>query len=49
MDMNEIVPNRIRPSEVAVMTRQLSTLVGAGFPLVTALQTPFFLKPVPRD
>ena len=28
--------NRIRPSEVAVMTRQLATLVGAGFPLVTA-------------
>ncbi len=28
---------RIRPSEVAMMTRQLSTLVGAGFPLVTAI------------
>jgi len=31
--------NRIRPSEVAVMTRQLATLVGAGFPLVTAIDT----------
>ena len=30
---------RIRPSEVAVMTRQLATLVGAGFPLVTAIDT----------
>jgi general secretion pathway protein F len=30
---------RVRPSEVAMMTRQLSTLVGAGFPLVTALDT----------
>ncbi len=29
--------NRIRPSEVALMTRQLATLVGAGFPLVTAI------------
>ena len=29
--------NRIRTSEVAVMTRQLATLVGAGFPLVTAI------------
>jgi len=29
--------NRIRPSEVAVLTRQLATLVGAGFPLVTAI------------
>ncbi|MFP4030157.1 MAG: type II secretion system inner membrane protein GspF [Desulfococcaceae bacterium] len=30
---------RVRPSEVALMTRQLSTLAGAGFPLVTALDT----------
>ena len=29
---------RIRPSEIAVMTRQLSTLIGAGFPLVSALE-----------
>jgi general secretion pathway protein F len=28
---------RVRPSEVAMMTRHLSTLVGAGFPLVTAI------------
>lgn len=31
--------NRIRPAEVAVVTRQLSTLVGAGFPLVTAIDS----------
>lgn len=30
---------RVRPSEVALMTRQLATLLGAGFPLVTALDT----------
>jgi len=29
----------IKPSEVAMMTRQLATLVGAGFPLVTAIDT----------
>ncbi len=28
---------RIRPSEVAIMTRQLATLIGAGFPLVSAM------------
>ncbi|OIN95358.1 MAG: type II secretion system protein GspF [Deltaproteobacteria bacterium CG1_02_45_11] len=28
---------RIRPSEVAIMTRQLATLVDAGFPLVSAI------------
>ena len=28
---------RIRQRDVTIMTRQLSTLVGAGFPLVTAL------------
>jgi len=28
---------RIRPTEVSIMTRQLSTLIGAGFPLVSAL------------
>jgi len=31
--------NRVKRSEVALMTRQLSTLVGAGFPLVTAVDT----------
>jgi len=30
---------RIRPAEVSLMTRQLSTLTGAGFPLVSALDT----------
>ena len=30
---------RIRPQEVSMMTRQLSTLVEAGFPLVSALDT----------
>jgi general secretion pathway protein F len=30
---------RVRPREVALMTRQLATLAGAGFPLVTALDT----------
>jgi general secretion pathway protein F len=29
--------SRIKPVEVAMMTRQLATLVGAGFPLVSAL------------
>jgi general secretion pathway protein F len=28
---------RVRPSEVAMMTRQLATLVAAGFPLVSAI------------
>jgi general secretion pathway protein F len=31
--------NRVRPAEVATMTRQLSTLIGAGFPLVSAMDT----------
>ncbi len=31
--------NRVKPSEVALMTRQLATLVGAGFPLVNAVDT----------
>jgi general secretion pathway protein F len=31
--------NRIRPAEVATMTRQLATLIGAGFPLVSAMDT----------
>jgi len=30
---------RVRPNEVSMMTRQLATLVGAGFPLVSALDT----------
>ena len=29
--------SRIKPVEVAMMTRQLATLIGAGFPLVSAL------------
>ena len=29
--------SRIKPMEVAMMTRQLATLIGAGFPLVSAL------------
>ncbi|MBW2192487.1 MAG: type II secretion system inner membrane protein GspF [Deltaproteobacteria bacterium] len=29
----------VKPSEVSMMTRQLATLVGAGFPLVTAFDT----------
>ena len=31
--------SRVRPAEVAIMTRQLATLIGAGFPLVTALES----------
>jgi general secretion pathway protein F len=30
---------RVKPSEISMMTRQLATLVGAGFPLVSALDT----------
>lgn len=30
---------RIRPSEVSMMTRQLATLLEAGFPLVSAIET----------
>ena len=29
--------SRVKPAEIAVMTRQLATLLGAGFPLVSAL------------
>ncbi len=31
--------SRIKPSEVTMMTRQLATLIGAGFPLVSAIDT----------
>ncbi len=31
--------SRVRPAEVAIMTRQLATLIGAGFPLVSALES----------
>lgn len=30
---------RVSPAEVAIMTRQLATLIGAGFPLVSALES----------
>jgi general secretion pathway protein F len=30
--------SRVRPAEVAIVTRQLATLIGAGFPLVSALE-----------
>jgi general secretion pathway protein F len=30
---------RVRPAEVTIMTRQMATLVGAGFPLVSAIDT----------
>jgi general secretion pathway protein F len=30
---------RVRPAEVCLMTRQLATLIGAGFPLVSALES----------
>lgn len=30
---------RVKPGDVAIMTRQLSTLIGAGFPLVSAMDT----------
>ena len=38
---------RIRPAEVANMTRQLATLIGAGFPLVSALETLMVQFPSP--
>ncbi|MGD9313956.1 MAG: type II secretion system F family protein, partial [Desulfobacterales bacterium] len=28
---------RVKPAEIAIMTRQLSTLISAGFPLVSAI------------
>jgi general secretion pathway protein F len=30
---------RVKPAEIAIMTRQLSTLISAGFPLVSAIDT----------
>jgi general secretion pathway protein F len=30
--------SRVRPAEVTIMTRQMATLIGAGFPLVSALE-----------
>ncbi|MBS3757677.1 MAG: type II secretion system inner membrane protein GspF [Desulfobacterales bacterium] len=31
--------SRVKPGEIAMMTRQLATLLGAGFPLVSAIYT----------
>ncbi len=31
--------NRIRPAEIYMLTRELATLLGAGFPLVNAMET----------
>lgn len=31
--------SRVKPAQVSMMTRQLATLVGAGFPLVSAIDT----------
>jgi general secretion pathway protein F len=39
--------SRIRPAEVAIMTRQLSTLIGAGFPLVSAMDALMVQFPSP--
>lgn len=36
---NIILFSRIKPSDISMMTRQLATLVDAGFPLVSAMQT----------
>ena len=40
--------SRVKPSQVAVMTRQMSTLVGAGLPIVTALNILVPQMPNPR-
>ncbi len=40
--------SRVRPAEVSVMTRQLSTLIGAGFPLVSAMGALMAQFPNPR-
>ena len=39
--------SRVRPSEVAIMTRQLATLIGAGFPLVSAMDALMVQFPSP--
>ena len=39
---------RIRPAELGMMTRQLATLLGAGFPLVTALESVITQTDSPR-
>jgi general secretion pathway protein F len=31
--------SRVKPAEITIMTRQMATLVGAGFPLVSAIDT----------
>lgn len=31
--------SRVKPGEITIMTRQMATLVGAGFPLVSAIDT----------
>lgn len=33
------IMSRVKPAEVTIMTRQMATLVGAGFPLVSAIDT----------
>lgn len=37
--MPRLFASRIKPSEISIMTRQLSTLVSAAFPLVSAVDT----------
>ena len=41
--LSELLPKplsaRVKPAELAMMTRQLATLLGAGFPLVSAIYT----------
>ncbi len=39
--------SRVRPAEVSIMTRQLSTLIGAGFPLVSAMDALMVQFPSP--
>ena len=36
LDMSRYL-TRVKPAEIAIMTRQLSTLISAGFPLVSAI------------
>ena len=35
----KLFPQKVKPSEIAMMTRQLATLISAGFPLVSAIYT----------